>query len=288
MAAKELMTQVKLQVPAGSANPAPPVGPALGQHGLNIQDFCKQFNDKTKDAEKGMALPVVINVYKDRSFDFVIKSAPAAALLKKAAGIQKGSATPHTNKVAKVTKDQLADIVKAKEGDLIVFDYTATVDDKPFKGNEGKNTQLTLGKDLFLKGFDKQLYGVKKDDEKIVESVLPENFPEKDLINKKAKFKCKILNIKNPEEVKQSTRFIETRNKFIGFYNSYIELNMLFKEIKIGEDFIKELLDEMLELVIFRAENIKTIKNENVKEISLLKDLDQTKTETINVDMLNF
>jgi len=118
MAAKELMTQVKLQVPAGAANPAPPVGPALGQHGLNIQDFCKQFNDKTKDAEKGMALPVVINVYKDRSFDFVIKSAPAAVLLKKAAGIQKGSPTPHTKKVAKVTKDQLADIVKTKEGDL--------------------------------------------------------------------------------------------------------------------------------------------------------------------------
>ena len=112
------MTQVKLQVPAGSANPAPPVGPALGQHGLNIQDFCKQFNDKTKDAEKGMALPVVINVYKDRSFDFVIKSAPAAVLLKKAAGIQKGSPTPHTKKVAKVTKDQLAEIVKTKEGDL--------------------------------------------------------------------------------------------------------------------------------------------------------------------------
>jgi len=118
MAAKELLTQVKLQVPAGAANPAPPVGPALGQHGLNIQDFCKEFNDKTKDAEKGMALPVVINVYKDRSFDFVIKSAPAAALLKKAAGIQKGSATPHTNKVAKVTKGQLAEIVKTKEGDL--------------------------------------------------------------------------------------------------------------------------------------------------------------------------
>jgi len=118
MAAKEIITQVKLQVPAGAANPAPPVGPALGQHGLNIQDFCKQFNDKTKDAEKGMALPVVINVYKDRSFDFVIKSAPAAALLKKAAGIQKGSATPHTNKVAKVTKGQLAEIVKTKEGDL--------------------------------------------------------------------------------------------------------------------------------------------------------------------------
>ena len=118
MAAKELITQVKLQVPAGAANPAPPVGPALGQHGLNIQDFCKQFNDKTKDAEKGMALPVVINVYKDRTFDFVIKSAPASALLLKAAGIQKGSPTPHTKKVAKVTKDQLVEIVKTKEGDL--------------------------------------------------------------------------------------------------------------------------------------------------------------------------
>ena len=81
--AKELETVVKLQVPAGSANPAPPVGPALGQHGLNIQDFCKQFNDKTKDVEKGLALPVVINVYKDRSFDFVVKSTPASVLLKK-------------------------------------------------------------------------------------------------------------------------------------------------------------------------------------------------------------
>ena len=118
MAAKEIVTQVKLQVPAGAANLAPPVGPALGQHGLNIQDFCKQFNDKTKDAEKGMALPVVINVYKDRSFDFIIKSAPASALLLKAAGVTKGSPTPHTNKVAKVTKNQLAEIVKIKEGDL--------------------------------------------------------------------------------------------------------------------------------------------------------------------------
>ena len=116
--AKKIEGYIKLNIPAGAANPSPPVGPALGQHGLNIQDFCKQFNDKTKDAEKGMALPVVINVYKDRSFDFVIKSAPAAVLLKKAAGIQKGSPTPHTNKVAKVTRDQLAEIVKAKEGDL--------------------------------------------------------------------------------------------------------------------------------------------------------------------------
>ena len=91
---------------------------------------------------------------------------------------------------------------KAREGDLVIFDYTATVDDKPFKGNEGKNTQLTLGKDLFLKNFDKQLYNVKKNEKKIVEAVLPENFPEKELVNKKAKFKCQIIQIKNPEEVK--------------------------------------------------------------------------------------
>ena len=91
---------------------------------------------------------------------------------------------------------------KAKEGDLVVFDYTATVDGKSFKGGEGKNTQLTLGKDLFLKGFDKQLIGVKKDEEKVVEALLPENFPEKDLINKKAEFNCKISAVKNPEEVK--------------------------------------------------------------------------------------
>ena len=91
---------------------------------------------------------------------------------------------------------------KAKEGDLVTLDYQATVDGKEFKGSEGKNTQLTLGKDLFLKGFDKQLIGVKKDDEKIVDAVLPENFPEKELVNKAAKFNCKILNVKNPEEVK--------------------------------------------------------------------------------------
>ena len=90
---------------------------------------------------------------------------------------------------------------KAKEGDLVIFDYKATVDDKPFKGDEGKNTQLTLGKDLFLKGFDKQLIGVKKGDEKLVEAILPENFPEKDLVNKKAKFSCKITSIKHPEKV---------------------------------------------------------------------------------------
>ncbi len=96
---------------------------------------------------------------------------------------------------------------KAKEGDLVSFDYTATVDEKSFKGGEGKNTQLTLGKDLFLKGFDKQLVGVKKDDQKIVEATLPENFPEKDLVNKKAKFNCKILSVKISEEVKIDDQF---------------------------------------------------------------------------------
>ncbi len=96
---------------------------------------------------------------------------------------------------------------KAKEGDLVTLDYKATVDDKEFKGNEGKNTQLTLGKDLFLKGFDKQLIGVKKNDEKVIEATLPENFPEKELVNKKAKFNCKILSIKNPEEVKINDDF---------------------------------------------------------------------------------
>ena len=96
---------------------------------------------------------------------------------------------------------------KAKDGDLVTLDYQATIDGKEFKGSEGKNTQLTLGKDLFLKGFDKQLIGVKKDDEKIVDAVLPENFPEKELVNKAAKFKCKILNVKNPEEVKIDDNF---------------------------------------------------------------------------------
>ena len=122
MAAKELMTQVKLQVPAGSANPAPPVGPALGQHGLNIQDFCKQFNDKTKDAEKGMALPVVINVYKDRSFDFVTKKPPVTFYLKKAAKIKKGCQTPGRAKLGKVTMKQVEEIAKEKLEDLNAYD----------------------------------------------------------------------------------------------------------------------------------------------------------------------
>ena len=99
------------------------------------------------------------------------------------------------------------DETKSKEGDLVIFDYNATVDEKPFKGSEGKNTQLTLGKDLFLKGFDKQLIGVKKGDQKVVEATLPENFPEKDLVNKNAKFNCKISAVKNPEEVKIDDKF---------------------------------------------------------------------------------
>ncbi len=102
---------------------------------------------------------------------------------------------------------EVAAETKASEGDLVILDYNATVDDKPFKGSEGKNTQLTLGKDLFLKGFDKQLIGVKKDDIKIVDATLPENFPEKDLVNKKAKFSCKIISVKKPEEVKIDDEF---------------------------------------------------------------------------------
>ena len=120
--------------------------------------------------------------------------------------------TETDKRIKEIAKNQpsfkdAAENVKAKEGDLVVFDYKATVDEKSFKGGEGKNTQLTLGKDLFLKGFDKQLIGVKKGDEKIVEAVLPENFPEKELVNKKAKFKCSITSVKNPEEVKIDDQF---------------------------------------------------------------------------------
>ena len=116
------------------------------------------------------------------------------------------------NRIKEIAKNQpsfkeASPETKAKEGDLVTLDYNATVDGKEFKGSEGKNTQLTLGKDLFLKGFDKQLIGAKKDDEKIVEATLPENFPEKELVNKKAKFVCKILNVKNPEDVKINDEF---------------------------------------------------------------------------------
>jgi len=116
--AKKVKTQIKLQIPAGAANPAPPVGPALGQHGVNIMDFCKRFNDKTKTQEPGMLIPVVITVFEDRSFDFITKMPPVSSLLKKAAGLAKGSGEPNRNKVGKITQKQAEDIAKAKLPDL--------------------------------------------------------------------------------------------------------------------------------------------------------------------------
>ena len=115
---KEIETYLKLQIPAGEANPSPPVGPALVQHGLNIQEFCKAFNSKTEKIEKGMKVPVIISVYNDKSFDFVIKTTPAAILLRKAAGIEKGSGTPNSVKVGSVTLEQVEEIAKAKMEDL--------------------------------------------------------------------------------------------------------------------------------------------------------------------------
>jgi len=125
--AKKIEAYIKLQVPAGQANPSPPVGPALGQHGVNIMEFCKAFNAKTQGMEQGMPVPVVITVYNDRSFTFVTKTPPAAVLLRKAAGIAKGSGTPNTNKVGKVTREQLEEIAKTKEPDLTAADLDAAV-----------------------------------------------------------------------------------------------------------------------------------------------------------------
>jgi len=119
--AKEVMTQIKLQIPAGKANPAPPVGPSLGQHGVNIMDFCKQFNAKTQK-EEGSVIPVVISVYKDRSFSFITKTPPASDLLKKAAGLIKGSGIPHKQKVGKISQTQLEEIAKQKVVDLNAID----------------------------------------------------------------------------------------------------------------------------------------------------------------------
>lgn len=115
--AKKVTGIVRLQIPAGQANPAPPVGPALGQQGVNIMAFCKEFNAATQ-SQAGIVIPVVITVYQDKSFSFITKSPPASALLKKAAGIAKGSATPNRDKVGKVTRDQIREIVKLKEKDL--------------------------------------------------------------------------------------------------------------------------------------------------------------------------
>jgi len=115
--AKEVKSIVKLQIPAGKANPAPPVGPALGQAGVNIQGFCQEFNDRTRE-QMGSVIPVVITVFDDRSFEFITKTPPASDMLKKAAGIQKGSGTPHTEKVATITPDKLREIAEVKMPDL--------------------------------------------------------------------------------------------------------------------------------------------------------------------------
>ncbi|MCG8435049.1 MAG: 50S ribosomal protein L11 [Gammaproteobacteria bacterium] len=125
--AKKVEAYIKLQVPAGQANPSPPVGPALGQHGVNIMEFCKAFNAATQGTEPGLPVPVVITVYADRSFTFVTKTPPAAVLLKKAAGLKSGSPTPNTKKVGKVTRAQLEEIAKAKEPDLTSADLDAAV-----------------------------------------------------------------------------------------------------------------------------------------------------------------
>ena len=119
--AKEVITQIKLYVPAGQANPAPPVGPALGQHGVNIMGFCKQFNEKTKGRE-GYTLPVIISVYKDKTFDFIIKTPPTSVLIKKAANLAKGSGTAGKEKIASITKKQIEEIAKTKMEDLSTHD----------------------------------------------------------------------------------------------------------------------------------------------------------------------
>ena len=124
--AKALKTQIKLQVMGGAANPAPPIGPALGQHGLNIQDFCTQFNNATAD-KKGEVVPVVINVYEDRTFDFIMKVAPASTLIMKAAGISKGAANPLKDKAGKITKAQLKEIAEKKMEDLNAHNIEAAM-----------------------------------------------------------------------------------------------------------------------------------------------------------------
>jgi large subunit ribosomal protein L11 len=125
--AKKIETYIKLQVAAGQANPSPPVGPALGQHGLNIMEFCKNFNAQTQGMEPGLPVPVVISVFSDKSFSFVTKTTPAAVLLRKAAGIEKGSGKPNTDKVGKVTRAQLEQIAKTKEPDLTAASLDAAV-----------------------------------------------------------------------------------------------------------------------------------------------------------------
>ncbi|MCF6288768.1 MAG: 50S ribosomal protein L11 [Proteobacteria bacterium] len=125
--AKKVEAYIKLQVPAGQANPSPPVGPALGQHGVNIMEFCKAFNAKTQSTEQGLPTPVVITVYNDRSFSFIIKTPPAAVLIKKALGLKSGSGRPNTEKVGTITRAQMEEIAKTKEPDLTAGDIDAAV-----------------------------------------------------------------------------------------------------------------------------------------------------------------
>jgi large subunit ribosomal protein L11 len=125
--AKKVQGYIKLQVPAGAANPSPPIGPALGQQGVNIMEFCKQFNAQTSKLEKGLPIPTVITVYSDRSFTFVMKTPPASVLIRKAIGIEKGSGTPNTAKVGKITRKQLEEIAKSKQPDLTAADLAAAV-----------------------------------------------------------------------------------------------------------------------------------------------------------------
>jgi large subunit ribosomal protein L11 len=125
--AKKVQGYIKLQVPAGAANPSPPIGPALGQQGVNIMEFCKQFNAQTQKMEKGLPIPVIITVYTDRSFTFIMKTPPAAVLIRKAIGIEKGSGTPNTAKVGKISRKQLEEVAKMKLPDLTAADLEAAV-----------------------------------------------------------------------------------------------------------------------------------------------------------------
>lgn len=125
--AKKIVGFIKLQVPAGKANPSPPIGPALGQRGLNIMEFCKAFNAQTQSIEPGLPIPVVITAYADKSFTFIMKTPPATILIKKAAGIQKGSATPNLDKVGTLTREQAEEIARTKEPDLTAADMDAAV-----------------------------------------------------------------------------------------------------------------------------------------------------------------
>ena len=125
--AKKVQGYIRLQVPAGSANPSPPIGPALGQQGVNIMEFCKQFNAQTQKLEKGLPIPVVITVYSDRSFTFIMKTPPASVLIRKSLGLEKGSGTPNTAKVGRISRKQLEEIAKTKQPDLTAADLDAAV-----------------------------------------------------------------------------------------------------------------------------------------------------------------